>query len=273
MITMIAEDVTPVSHRSKEYRPEAERQHHVALVLGQGVSGWVAHDVQRGRIAAMHWAPDVDAIRSSDLPRHPRSVTYVMLPEWSTLVPDGAFEPGTALEHLTLVHGRLPSGSVREEAVDTLRAQCLYVPEASNERLILERFPIARSLPLQAVMVNGARTRAHLGPVLLLHRGADRLDVAIADERTLLVSNSYPARTPEDILYFCLMATAHAGLRPDGIALRTGGTHLTKEDRDLLTAYFIDHQPAVPSTAIGDPPGGMEADRWLAAFEQIACVS
>lgn len=270
---MIAEDVTPVSHRSKDYHPEAERQHHVALVLGQGVSGWVAHDIHRGRLAAMHWAPDVDAIRSSDLPRHPRSVTYVMLPEWSTLVPDGAFEPGTAMEHLTLVHGHLPLGSVREEAVDTLRAQCLYVPDASNERLILERFPIARSLPLQAVMVHGARTRAHLGPVLLLHRGADRLDVTIADERTLLLSTSYPARTPEDILYFCLMATEHAGLRPDGIALRTGGTHLTKVDRDLLNAYFTDHQPAVPSTAIGDLPGGMEADRWLAAFEQIACVS
>jgi len=245
----------------------------VALVLGQGVSGWVAHDLDHGRVTAMHWAPDADAIRSTDLPNRPRSVTYVILPECSTLVPDGAFEPGTALEHLALVHGRLPAGTVREEAVDTLRAQCLYIPDATHERSILERYPIARSLPLQAVMVNGARTRAHLGPVLLLHRGADRLDVTIADERTLLLSTSYPARTPEDILYFCLMATEHAGLRPDGIALRTGGTHLTKVDRDLLTAYFTDHQPAVPSTAIGDLPGGMEADRWLAAFEQIACVS
>lgn len=273
MVKMVVERLTPGSHRSKDHRPEAERIHHVAMVLGQGVSGWVAHDMERGHVTALHWAPDADAIRSKDLPGHPRSVTYVTLPEWSTLVPDGALEPGTALEHLTLVHGRLPIGNVREESVDTLRAQCLYVPDPSNERLILERYPIARSLPLQAIMVNGVRSRARLGPALLMHRGADRLDVAIADRQDLLLSSSYPARTPEDILYFCLMAAEQAGLRPDDIALRSGGTHLTKGDRDLLSSYFADHAAAVPSTAIGDLPGGMEAERWLAAFDQITCVS
>ncbi|MEZ4791808.1 MAG: hypothetical protein R2811_17550, partial [Flavobacteriales bacterium] len=94
---MVVERLTPGSHRSKDHRPEAERIHHVAMVLGQGVSGWVAHDMERGHVTALHWAPDADAIRSKDLPGHPRSVTYVTLPEWSTLVPDGALEPGTAL--------------------------------------------------------------------------------------------------------------------------------------------------------------------------------
>ena len=272
-MNMVAERLAPGSHRSKDYRPEVGRMYHVALVLGQGVSAWVAHDMDSGRVAAMHWAPDADAVRSTDLPSHPRSVTYVTLPEWSTLVPDGALEPGSALDHLTLVHGRSPVGSVREESVGTLGAQCLYVSDLTHERLILERYPMARSLPLQAVLVNGALSRARLGAVLLMHRGADRLDVAIAGGQGLLLSSSYPARTPEDVLYFCLMATERAGLRPDGIALRSGGTHLAKGDRDLLNTYFADHAAAVPAMAVGALPGGMEAERWSAAFDQITCVS
>lgn len=256
------------------FDPTAERVHHVGILIGQGVSAWVAHDPATSRPVAMGWGPDADALRSTDLPRQPRSVTYVSLPTWSTLVPDGAFDPAAAADHLTLVHGRLPSQAVRDEPVGTLAANCIYVHDERHERAVLERFPNARSLPLQALLVRSTQARASQGAAMLVHRGHDRIDIAVAHGQQVLLSSSYPARTPEDLLYFSLLAAERAGLEPSRTKVFTGGTHLSSEERELMSRYFVDHGPAIdhawPRTQ-PVAPGPM--DRWLAAFEQFACVS
>lgn len=261
------------AYRVKGYAPDQERTYHLGVVIGPETSAWVARDDRNAQVVALAWAPGAEALRHADLPKHPRSVTYVSLPQWSTLVPDGALEAGTTIDHLKLVHGRLPSTTVREEPVETLGAQCLYVSEAGHERIVLDRYAFARSLPLQAVLVHSARTRSGNGPVLLIHRGAERLDVAIAERGALLLSSSYPARTAADVLYFCLLATERTGQKPATISLRIGGTHITHADRDLLGRYFPDAAPARPSLQTAPLPDSIEADRWLAAFEQSVCVS
>lgn len=256
------------------FDPARERAYHVGILIGQGVSAWVAHDVSTSQPVAMAWGPDADALRSADLPKHPRSVTYVSLPEWSTLVPDGAFDPAAAMSHLTLVHGRLPPRTLRDEPMDTLAANCIYVHDEAHERSVLDRFANARSLPLQALLVRGAQARATKGAVLLVHRGNDRADVAVARGQDVLLSSSYPARTPEDLLYFCLFAAERSGLKPETASIRSGGTHITSTERELLGRYFADHDAAINIRSLGAPSGDRgPLDRWLAAFEQFACVS
>ncbi|MBL7944617.1 MAG: DUF3822 family protein [Flavobacteriales bacterium] len=270
---MAIEGVTTGAYRANDYRPEEERRYHVGIVIGPALSAWVVRDARNTHVAALAWAAEERALKHADLPQHPRSVTFVALPEWSTLVPDGALEPGTAVDHLTLVHGKLPSHLVREEPVQPLGAQCLYVNESIHERAVLDRYPIARSLPLQGVLVHGARTRSMQGPTMLMHRGGERLDIAIADKGNLLLSSSYPARTAEDVLYFCLMAADRVGCDPGRLAVRLGGTHLMTTDRELLGRYFVDTASAVPPTTMATIPTTVEVDRWLAAFDQFACVS
>lgn len=270
---MAIEGARTGAFRAKDYRADDERRYHVGIVIGPELSAWVARDMLNSSVAALAWAPEGMALDHADLPRQPRSVTFVALPEWSTLVPDGALAPGTAVDHLALVHGKLPSQLVREEPVQPLGAQCLYVNESIHERTVLDRYPIARSLPLQAVLVHGARTRSMQGPTLLMHRGSERLDIAMADKGDLLLSSSYPARTAEDVLYFCLMAAERVDRDPTLLAVRVGGTHLSTNDRDLLSRYFADAASAIPASLAGPIPSGVETDRWLAAFDQFACVS
>ena len=45
---------------------------------------------------------------------------------------------------------------------------------------MLDRFPSARPVPMQSLMARGALARSTEGPVILLHRGHDRLDAAAA---------------------------------------------------------------------------------------------
>lgn len=268
---MVNEPLLAGACRSAHYDLGSERAYHLAIVAGPDVTAWVARDAER--IVAMAWSAGDAALRHADLPRHPRSVTYVSLPEWSTLVPDGALTPGTDEAHLRLVHGRIPHNTVREEPVATLGAQCLYVHEAATEAAVLARFPNARSLPLQAILVNGVRSHPHAHGTLLLHRGAERLDVVVADKDRILLSTSYPARTAEDVLYFCLHAVERIDLDPDHVAVRSGGTHLTAADRALLDRYFADHASAVHTELTSGLIGDHEADRWLAAIDQATCVS
>lgn len=269
---MAAKELPIGACRAQDYANNMERTLHLGIVMGPGSCAWVVRDVRTAGVMAMAWAPDERVLHHPDLPTHPRQVTYVALPEWSTLVPEGALEDGMNVHHLALVHGRLPNTSVREEPVPALGAQCLFVTDGGHDRQVLERFPNARSLPLQAILVKGAQARSHHAPTLLLHRGAERSDIAIARNGELLLSASYPARAAEDVLYFSLMAMERCGLDTRITAVRSGGTHLQAADRELLDRYFMDHAPAIDPSMI-QGMNGSGADRWLAAFDQFACVS
>lgn len=260
--------------RRSGYDPTIERVHHIGLLIGQGVSAGFVHDMRTGEPQFLVWAADVPALFLATLPKQPRSVSFVLLPEWSTLVPDGALGTNSGMQHLALVHGRLPHGALHDEPVRTLGATCLYTHDGTQEQGIVERYPNARSMPLQAILVRSAQSRSTSGPVLLMHRGLDRTDVCIAHGQRVLLSTSYPVRTAEDLLYFCLLATERCGLAPDKIAMRYGGTHLEPAERGLLQRYFSLAASATPSLWPGNTgESATPVDRWSAAVDQFACVS
>jgi len=260
------------SCRASRYEPGREHAWHLSVLSGQGVSAWAAHATDDGEPVAMAWGGNDDALDDPLLPAHPQSVSFVTLPEWSTLVPDGALTPGSEPLHLALAHGGLPTGAMRDEPVRGLDATCVYTHDDRAERAVLDRWPTARPLPMQGVMVRVAQSRCGEHPLLLLHRGADRMDVAVARDGRILLSNTFPARAAQDTLYFALLAVERTGLTAAGVELRLGGTHLSDQERALLARFFPRTGPAC------DAPGGLTptpagADRWLAALEQFACAS
>lgn len=260
--------------RRNGYDPSLERVHHLGLLIGQGVAACAIHDTRTGEPQFLAWAADVPALFLASLPKLPRSVSFVLLPEWSTLVPDGALGMNNGMQHLALVHGHQPHGALRDEPLRTLGATCLYTHDGTQEQVVVERFPNARSLPLQAVLVRSAQSRSTSGPILLLHRGMDRTDVCIAQGQRVLLSTSYPVRTADDLLYFCLLAAERCGLPPEGVVLRYGGTHLRPEERRILQRYFTLAATATSALWSGlNEEAAAPIDRWTAAVDQFACVS
>jgi hypothetical protein len=254
------------------YAPGEHRAWHLSILAGQGCTAWSAHDTHTGQTMALCWGPGEAPLSDPLLPTDPASVSFVSLPEWSTLVPTGALVPGDEARHLALVHGGLPAGAMRDEPLPTLGATCLYVHDDLAERAVLDRFPGARPLPMQALMVRTALGRSAAEPVLLLHRGADRLDAVLADGGRVLLSNTYPVRSAQDSLYFALLAVERTGVEPARTVLHVGGTHLIDLERDLLARYFARTEPAASDTWSGDTGGDQRVDRWFAALEQFACV-
>lgn len=237
------------------------------------VYAWAAHDLENGTPMAMGWGNGQELLDGADLPIQPFTVSFVTLPEWSTLVPEGALLPGTEAQHLSLVQGKLPTGALRDEPVASIGATCIYLHDDEVERAVLDRYPQARPVPMQGLMVRATLARANEGPVLLIHRGQDRLDAVVADRGRVLLSNSYPARASQDMLYYALLAVEGCGLKPADLRVFHGGTHLTGHERDLLHRYFGTEAPAVSTWPELDAGSGLEPARWLAVLEQFACVS
>ncbi len=248
------------------YDPARERAYHLAILTGGDTTAWVVHNTTSGHPLALAWTPGQEALSDGALPKAPASVSFIAQPEWSTLVPDGALEPGNEAAHLALVLGHTPSGELRDEPIAAVGATCIYAQDTDATRAVLQRFPHARPMAMQALLVRGALARSKEGPVVLVHRGPQRTDVAVADNGRLLLSNSFPVHTPHDLLYFTLNAAERTGVAPAQATILPGGTHLTAEEGKLLERYFA-RTGSVPGMEGLHDPG-----RWMAALEQFACV-
>ena len=247
---------------------------HLSILTAPGLSAWCLHDRGSGACLAFHQMADDDGFDDPRIPDDPRSVSFITLPEWSTLVPLAAMTSGSEAKHLALVQGGLPEGVLRDEPVPELTATCLHVHDDRAEHQLLARFPSARTLSLQALLVRLALGQSGDGGILVLHRGQDRLDLALATGSGLQLSNTFPARTAADVLYFALLALERHGLPPAQVRLRFGGVALNKAEEDLLERYFPDAGPVLPSPHGPELRGPVKGPhRWVALLEQYACVS
>lgn len=256
------------------YDPAKERAWHLSIWASTELNAWCVHDLASGRCVALSSDNGLGLPDEAYLPKRPVSVSFTALPEISTLVPESALAPGSEMRHLRTVHGHLPTGLLRDEPIGALGARCVYLHDEQAEHRLVTRFPHARSLPLQAVLVQAAMARSSGGQTVLIHRSAKRLDLAIARDQRLLLSNTFHAVTAEDVLYYTLFAVEQCGMRPDDARCLTCGTHLTTNDEELLARYLPDIAPSItvqdPRVAVLNIPA---PHLFGALLEQSACAS
>ncbi|MEB2340909.1 MAG: DUF3822 family protein [Flavobacteriia bacterium] len=258
-----------------DYNPSKDHAWHLSVWLAPDLCAWCIHERSTGHLMALA-AQGGDTLPLPDrMASKPSSVSFTAMPEVSTLVPASALQPGTEMQHLKLVHGKVPSGLLRDEPLATLGAHCLYLHDEQVEQDLLKRYPGARSLPLQGTLVGHALGRSSNGPVVVLHRSSNRLDVVVADHGKLLLSNAFYATMPEDVLYYALFAVDQCHLTPNAVSLYAGGTHLMAREEHLVSGYF--ERGLLPSTGPGDHVlaklNVSDAHRWTGLIEQFPCAS
>lgn len=257
------------------YNPAQEHAWHASFWMAPGMQAWCAHERTSGRLMALASGTDEAFPLPGHIPHKPASVSFTAMPEIGALVPENALVPGTEMQHLKLVHGAVPTGLLRDEPIGRLGARCIYLHDELAEQKLLERFPNARSLPLQGTLVSHAMARSSTGAVAVLHRSSTRLDVAVADRGKLLLSNAFHATVAEDVLYYTLLCLEQCGLAPGHAEVHAGGTHLTPNEEHLLSLYCA--KGPVPSTGKENALlAGLElpnAHHWTGLIEQFSCAS
>lgn len=259
---------------STAYDAAKERTWHLSIWASQELNAWCVHEAATGRCVALSSDSGLGLPDDGQMPRRPLSVTFTALPEISTLVPESAIAPGSEMRHLRSVHGHLPTGLLRDEPIGALGARCVYLHDEQAEHRLVTRFPHARSLPLQVILVHSVLPRSDGKPTVLIHKSAKRLDLAIAHDRSLLLSNTFLAATPEDVLYYTLFALEQCGVRPSEARCLTCGTHLNVADEELLDRYIQDIAPLI--TPQDQRLAGLNISSphiFGALLEQFACAS
>jgi Protein of unknown function (DUF3822) len=255
---------------ASHYRPERERAYHVSLWAGPSTYGLAVHTLANGRCVGLWTGRKAEDLREG-APHAPVGVSMIVVPEWSTLVPEHGVVHEHPERHLTLVHADLPTGAVRNEVVAELGARCIHMHAPSAEQDLLALFPTARPMALQALLARTAQYRSALHPVLLLHRSHHRLDVAVGKAGAVLLSNTFHARSAEDVLYFCLLVAERTVGAVQNISLLHAGPDLDGAEIALLRRYFPVVAPAAEGDVALEPPIS-SPERWLALLEQFACA-
>lgn len=260
-----------IAYFHPDYRPGRDHAWHLGCWLEADTEAWCVHEAGSGRLMAL-FADQGDGVpHDGRLPERPVSVTFTAMPETSTLVPESALVPGTELRHLKLVHGKVPTGLLRDEPVEEIGARCIYLHGEAAERLITARYPQARSVPLGSILVKMGL--AATGPTLVLYRTKQRMDLVLTDNGRLLLSNTFFSTTKEDLLYYALFALEQCGQVPNATQLRIGGSHLAAAEERMLGTYFNDMLPLPTAPMEGQENGRVpEAHHWSALLEQFSCV-
>jgi len=256
------------------YDPARERAWHLSVWLSPELTAWCVHDRQDGHCVALHADAGSALPHEAELPARPVSVSFVVMPEISTLVPETALAPGTEPDHLRMVHGHLPTGLLRDEPITALDARCIYLHDEAAEHALLTRFPQARSLPLGAVLVPFALARSGGRNVLLLHRDARRVDITVAKDHQLLLHNTFHAVNEEDVLYWTLLALERCGLHGERTHVLLAGPQMPDAGASLLARYLPDPTPAMQAADLEPAlPGLSDAHCFTALLNEFACAS
>ena len=260
-----------IAHFHPDSRPEREHAWHLSWWLESGLEAWSVHEKGTGRLMALYADKGEGMPEDVRAPERPVSVSFTAMPETSTLVPESALTAGSELRHLKLVHGKVPTGLLRDEPVAQIGARCIYLHEEAAERSLTARFPQARSVPLQTLLIKMGLSGS--GPEMLLYRTKDRMDLVIGNGGKLVLCNSFHATAKEDLLYYALFALEQCGMAPAATPLRVGGSHLNISDEELLGRYFKDVLSLVGGgvPTIDNIPVA-EGHHWAALLEQYTCV-
>ena len=237
------------SHFTERYQPGRERAWHLSIWSAPHATAWCVHDITNGSVAGLASGGSDQLPEAERLPKNPASISFIALPEISTLVPEGVLEGGREAAHLELVHGALPTGLLRDEPIDALSARCIYLHDEAVEKRLLHHYPSARPIALQALLIKTAMARAADKPLLLIHRAEQRCDLVIADRTNVRLANSFHAPTATDVLYFTLFALDRSGLKPEEVQALVGGMALSTEVHTLLEGYLPDLGPAIQKNA------------------------
>ena len=192
---------------------------------------------------------------------------------WETerlaLVPKGLFEPERRRNYLEQLTKLTQGEEVCEEFYNDLDAHLLYVVDGQTLQLTTESLHSARIQHAAGGLLNAWATRSrrlgHASVSAAFRAGS----VLVAAHRagTLLYYNTFSYRTPEDALYYILLAYDQAALLPNRASLYLAGEVLSSGDvYRLLYTYVQDIHfcrygapPALPPE-LRDLPGHLYFD-------------
>lgn len=153
-----------------------------------------------------------------------RSVSAALVDHRSTLIPGPLFDEQHADKLLQFNHGK-NVGKAAHDLIPEINAQNVYMLPENVSTTIKKIFPNVQlfhfSTPLlETLLVKNKHSKEQQ---IFVHLLPTRLCVSVLKEGKLILYNSYPHQTNEDIVYYTLFAMEQLQLNPEKVPLAIWG--------------------------------------------------
>ena len=158
-----------------------------------------------------------------------------------TLVPQSLFDETKLSEYLKFNSKILIGDYITHDPIERHLLHVIYVPFVNINNYFFETFGSfqyfhAASILLETISrfdIKVTDSKAYI------HVQEDHFDLVIIKHGKLLLCNSYPFKTPEDLVYYVLFAFEQANLNPDSIETEVLGTiESTDKNFEILYTYI-----------------------------------
>lgn len=152
-----------------------------------------------------------------------QSVEVILVTPAYTFVPLTLFEPVAAAELLALNHIPSESDSVSWERMEAQEIVTIFSWPLAWQQVIQAQFPQARIQHYASVLAKNILPDSIGETRVCVHVQDFREDIIVVVDGKLQLFNSYAFQSPEDFLYFILLAYDRLGLNRETVPLRLLG--------------------------------------------------
>jgi len=241
----------------ESFSPEAKAGYHLSILAGTDQLACSVLDIQANKFIAIQELQfeNDDSFKSTcDLLKQQgsdsfysgeySSVTAALVHPLSTLIPVPLFDPESSDNYLQFNHGK-DVGTAAHDLIPETDAQNVYALPENIDAIIKRAFPNVQVCHFSTTLLESllVQHKNSTEQQIFVHLLPTRLCVTVLNEGKLILYNTYPHKTKEDVVYYILFVMEQLKLNAEKIPLSLyGEIQKSSEVFKLLEKYVKDVQ-------------------------------
>jgi|TARA_R110002051_G_scaffold322311_1_gene412483 hypothetical protein len=146
-------------------------------------------------------------------------ITVIYAHSTYTLVPDTLFDETKLSEYLKFNTKILAGDFIAYDTVDEHKIHVVYVPLVNVNNYFFDTFGSFQYYHATTLLLQQLLKKEQSGDTkkVYVHVGRDEIDLVLIDSGALVLCNTYPYRTPEDLAYYVLFAFEQLKWSPESV--------------------------------------------------------
>lgn len=181
----------------------------------------------------------IDVFKKEEALQHDfNSVTAIHQNYLNTIVPNELFDEKELSSYLKFNVKTLATDAFDYDEIAGTDAKNIYVPYTNINNFLFQNFGVFEFKHHQTVLIENLRSK-NKDTSMYLHIAKGYLDILVLKESTLLLSNSFPFNSKEDLIYYVLFTAEQLKLDPETMKLvLLGDIDTSSEHYQILYTYI-----------------------------------
>ena len=284
MVTGKNNDPTAINQQDGFTRSQSGRCHLALSCIDQELSFCITDlynkkHLQYGHFKINEWRTDFEPIFRKEFGKTSfKKATAMVWSPRNTLIPEGVYLEEGKQNYFHFEFGDVKKIDIKSDLVEGIQAYNVYGVDQKLEDILSETIPNIRLKHHQSTLLELLSRLNKLSnkSKAYVHVQASHFDLVIFDKNKLTFANIFEYQSPEDFIYFLLLAFEELGLQFREIPLIFLGKFNEDDDLYQLIKKYTDEIEWIAETkyynAVNAVRDDMDHENFL-LFNQVVCVS